>query len=60
MISEKFTIEDIHKIRYENYERTKNMSTEELLEYTEKEAKKGRRIIEELREKRLLRNAETQ
>ncbi len=24
MISEKFTIEDIHKIRYENYERTKN------------------------------------
>ena len=60
MISEKFTIEDIHKIRYENYERTKSMSTEELLEYTEKEAKKGRRIIEELREKRRLRNAETQ
>lgn len=60
MISDKFTIEDIHKLRYENYERTKNMSAEELLEYTEKEAEKGRKVIEELRRKKLARNIETQ
>lgn len=52
MISEKFTIEDIHQLRYENYEKTKNMPIEELMEYTENQAEAGRKIIEELRKKK--------
>ncbi|MCD8300772.1 MAG: hypothetical protein LUC41_06340 [Clostridiales bacterium] len=32
-ISPDFTIEDIHKIRERNYERTKDMTREEKLEY---------------------------
>lgn len=31
MISDKFTIDDIHQIRYENYENTKDMKPEELI-----------------------------
>lgn len=52
MISKKFTIEDIHKIRDENYEKTKNMSNEELIEHTRREAAEVEKIIEELRDKR--------
>jgi len=37
-ISPHFTIDDIHKIRYANYERTKNMTHRELIEHTRKEA----------------------
>ena len=37
-ISPKFTIDDIHKIRYFNRERTKNMTHQELIEHTRKEA----------------------
>ena len=33
IISPDFTIDDIHKIREENYERTKNMSMEEKIAY---------------------------
>ncbi len=33
VISPDFTIEDIHKIREQNYERTKNMTTEEKIVY---------------------------
>ena len=33
IISPDFTIDDIHKIREENYERTKNMSMEEKIVY---------------------------
>lgn len=32
-ISPDFTIDDIHKIREQNYERTKNMTIEEKLEH---------------------------
>ena len=32
MISEKSTIDDIHQIRYANYEKTKDMKQEELIE----------------------------
>ena len=38
MISERFSIEDIHKIRGINYERTKYLSRSELIEYTNKRA----------------------
>lgn len=51
MISEKFTIEDIHKIRFENYENTKNMTPEELIEKTRLEAEEGKRLLQELRRK---------
>ncbi len=51
MISEKFTIDDIHKIRYENYENTKNMKPEELIEKTRREAEEGKRLLEELRKR---------
>lgn len=60
MISDKFTVEDIHMLRYENYMRTKDMTAEDLLEYTDKEAEEGRKIIEELRRKKHIRNIETQ
>ena len=52
MISEKFTIDDIHKIRYENYERRKNMSNEEVLVDIEKGASEVRGMIEKLRRKK--------
>jgi len=42
MISENFTVKDIHAIRYANYERTKNMSSEELIEDTKRRAEKIR------------------
>ncbi|GAB6172397.1 hypothetical protein JCM15765_18750 [Paradesulfitobacterium aromaticivorans] len=51
MISEKFTIDDIHKIRYENYENTKDMKPEELIEKTRREAEEGKRLLKELRKK---------
>ncbi|MHB1651059.1 MAG: hypothetical protein ACYCVD_01110 [Desulfitobacteriaceae bacterium] len=51
MISEKFTIDDIHQIRYENYEKTKDMKPEELIERTWREAEGGKRLLEELRKK---------
>ena len=42
-----FTIEDIHRIRYANYENTKNMLPRELIEKTKKEAALGwARLIE--------------
>jgi hypothetical protein len=49
MISEKFTIDDIHKIRYENYENTKDMKPEELIEKTRREAEEGKRLLAELK-----------
>lgn len=37
-ISNNFTIEEIHKIRYENYEATKKLSPSELIENTKNNA----------------------
>ena len=37
-VSPDFTIDDIHKIRFANYERTKNMTRQELIEHTRREA----------------------
>jgi len=51
MISEKFTIDDIHQIRYENYEKTKDMKQEELIEKTRRDAEEGKRLLVELRNK---------
>ena len=51
MISEKFTIDDIHRIRNENYEKTKDMKPDELIEVTCREAEGGKKLLEELRKK---------
>jgi len=36
-----FTVEDIHNIRYKNYEKTKGMTHKEIIEHTRKEAEYG-------------------
>lgn len=51
MAGERFTIEDIHRIRYDNYEKTKHMSPKELIDYTKKQAEEGKRLLKELRQK---------
>ena len=52
MISEKFTIEDIHQIRYASYEKRKNMAVKELIEDTKKGAEEGKKILAELKSKK--------
>lgn len=49
MISQKFTIKDIHAIRYANYERTKNMTKEELINDSKKRAEKIKNKLEMLK-----------
>jgi hypothetical protein len=51
MTSNNFTVEDIHKIRYESYERRKNMTAEELIKDTKRGAEEGKRIMDELKKK---------
>lgn len=46
-----FTIEDIHNIRYANYEKTKNLSPKELIEKTKKEATSGWTRLDKLKQK---------
>lgn len=49
LISPNFTIEDIHKIREQNYERTKNMTMEEKIAYYNNSGKEAEREIERRR-----------
>jgi predicted MarR family transcription regulator len=49
-ISNAFTIEDIHNIRYENYEQTKKLLPIELIEKTKKEASLGWIRLAEIRQ----------
>jgi len=44
-----FTIDDIHEIRYENYERIKDMSNKEIIEFTREEAQYGLDFLNSLR-----------
>ena len=46
VISPKFTIEDIHKIREENYEKTKNMTMAEKIAYYHGLGKEAAKEIE--------------
>ncbi len=48
-ISPDFTIEDIHKIREWNYERTKDMTVAEKIEYYNNSGKEAEREIEQRR-----------
>jgi len=50
-ISESFTIEDIHNIRYENYEKTKNLTPAELIQKTNESANRVIQKINELKSK---------
>ena len=50
-ISSNFTIEDIHNIRYENYEKTKTMLPKELIEKTKQGAASGWARLTELKQK---------
>lgn len=50
-ISEKFTVEDIHKIREYNYERRKNMSLEDRLKDIKESANECENDIIEYRRK---------
>ena len=55
-ISPDFTLEDIHKIRDYTYEITKNMTTQELCDYYNKNAEIGFNRIEELRKEKSRKN----
>ena len=50
VISPDFTIEDIHKIREQNYERTKDMTVAEKVAYYNNSGKEAEREIERRRE----------
>ena len=50
VISPDFTIEDIHKIRERNYERTKDMTVAEKVAYYNNSGKEAEREIERRRE----------
>jgi hypothetical protein len=49
VISPDFTIDDIHKIREHNYERTKNMTTEEKIAYYNTAGMEAQKEIERRR-----------
>ena len=49
LISPDFTIEDIHKIREQNYERTKDMTVAEKVAYYNNSGKEAEREIERRR-----------
>ena len=49
MISDKFTLEDIRKIREYNHERRITMTTEELLADIEERSKKGLELLEKIK-----------
>lgn len=52
MISRNFTIEDIHQIRYENYEQIKDLSPAQIIARTREKALEGWQKIEEIRMKK--------
>lgn len=49
VISPDFTVEDIHKIREQNYEQTKDMTIEEKVAYYNNSGKEAEREIERRR-----------
>ena len=53
VISKDFTIEDIHKIREYHDELRKTMGEEEYDKYSKEKAKKGIKMVEELKKKKV-------
>lgn len=56
MNSERFSIEDIHKIRRDNYEKTKHLSPSELIDRTNKRAETVKKRLIELKHNKSLQN----
>ncbi len=52
MTKNNLTIEDIHEIRYKNYEQTKKLSSPELIKRTKENASAGWQRIEKMRKDR--------
>jgi hypothetical protein len=50
LIKNTFTVEDIHNIRYKNYEKTKGMTRKEIIEHTRREAEYGLNQLKKLKE----------
>jgi len=48
-LSHNFTVDDIHKIREYNYEKTKSMTADELRKFYRKKADEGESYIKSLR-----------
>ena len=48
-----FSVDDIHKMRNEHYEKTKNMSDEDLIESINEEANEVLRDLEEIKDKKI-------
>ena len=53
VVSDNFTVDDIHKVREYNYEITKNMTIDEIRNYYKIRADEGERRIFELRKIKL-------
>jgi hypothetical protein len=51
-MSNNFTIEDIHRLRCENYDATKELSKKELIEYTKKETSDIRKTLDDIKKQR--------
>ncbi len=49
MNSSNFTIQDIHSIRFENYEKTKDMSSDKLIRHTKQASLSGLKRLDRLR-----------
>lgn len=48
-----FSVDDIHKIREYNYEKTKDLSSEDLIKYINDRAEKTRREIRKRRKEKI-------
>ena len=49
VVKNTFTVEDIHNIRYINYEKTKGMTRKEIIEHTRREAEYGLNQLKKLK-----------
>lgn len=49
-----FSVDDIHKIREYNYEKTKNLSSKDLIKYINDRAEKTRKEIRQRRKDRIV------
>ena len=49
VVKNNFTVEDIHNIRYTNYEKTKGMTRREIIEHTRREAEYGLNQLKKLK-----------
>lgn len=53
IFKESFSVDEIHKFREYNYEKTKDFSSDELVDYINNEADKVRKIINKNKEEKV-------